>query len=592
MNNVKKYAKILICLIFSIILIFTKLGDAYLWADEAQTAELSANTLEFGYPSVWDGKNLISHSEGDFNSDYVHTATPWLQFYICAASMKLFGKTNFAVRFPFAVLGVISIFMVWRLALLIYRKKSLADFIAIIATLNVPFLLYSRQCRYYALVFFFIITATFFYIRLIKAQSKGGLFLSQLCLALCVCGLLNSNYLFCIIWCCTVLVHIFIVKANFQKLLRVLLPTIVGFLIGLPAIIYLFLGINSVGGVSSISKDVLLRLLTIIWKVQTYFIPFISLSFIIILIHIINSFTRFGIKKKKRKFLFSKYTIFFPILSIMNVLIVALPNFYLMSHYFLSIVVAAPFILCCIIVYIRQYSKVISTIVLVICIGSNFLNIAPYFLIDKEKLSVEPAESQKADMQSIFTSLSGKTYKGLISSPNTTADCLIQPLDKYLNEVAVKSYLLLYLQEITHHFDSPAEGVIDILNKNKSDNENILVCAVEYEYIAFYTNNRIVNRMPFSNNNELNLYPKENLADYKLLVKVPDEKIDWVVLSRYGPVPLLDDNKYLSKNLDKFDKIEVNAPDLYLSNSPDLDVHKFVSEKNTKTPLILLHRKK
>jgi len=133
-------------------LIFTNLGSDYLWADEGDTAVLASNILKFGVPKAWDG---VTFMDSDFgareNEQLVMVSSPWVQYYVTAASFLVFGQNTFAARFPFALAGWMSIllgyFIVWQITV----NRWAAFFAAVLLSLSVQFLLYSRQSRYYAL---------------------------------------------------------------------------------------------------------------------------------------------------------------------------------------------------------------------------------------------------------------------------------------------------------------------------------------------------------------------------------------------------------------------------------------------------------
>lgn len=76
-----KHRSFLIFILFlGSILIFPNLGSMYLYIDEVGTAMLAKNVLKYGYPTAWDGKNLIAQQEeGEFNRDHIWTLHPWLQ---------------------------------------------------------------------------------------------------------------------------------------------------------------------------------------------------------------------------------------------------------------------------------------------------------------------------------------------------------------------------------------------------------------------------------------------------------------------------------------------------------------------------------
>lgn len=411
---------------------------------------------------------------------------------------------------------------------------------------------------------------------------------SKFGLALSVAGLMLSNHFSCLVWCGSIALHIFFVKAKLRKFLRITIPILIGLLISSPMIVYMFSGTKDGGGILSISNSVALRLLTSIWKVQALFIPFIVLGIIVLLLHLL-----YKGRRKKRVHLFTRYSLLFPIFVIVNIIAVALPDFYIMSHYFLSVVVVAPIVICSVIIYISRLNKQIALLVLLICVSSNLFNIMPYFLINKNEILNEPVKTTQELKKTIFSSPNGsKTYKGIFSSPNTLADgCTIQPLGEYIKQMSVKSNLWQYLQEITHHYKSPVEEVVKILNEYKIENKNILVCAVEYEYIFFYTDNRVVNLVLESSESDLNLYSNKGEIDYKSLVSVPANKIDAVILSRHGSAPAIEDSKYLSDHLSEFNEIEVNIQDSGVSNCADLENHKFITDE-IKTSFIILIRKK
>src|SRR5437016_2038212 len=99
--------------------LLTNLGTDYLWADEGDTAVLASNMLKFGVPKAWDG---VTFTVSDFgareNQQLVMVSTPWVQYYVAAASFLLFGENTLAARLPFALAGWMSIllayFIVWR----------------------------------------------------------------------------------------------------------------------------------------------------------------------------------------------------------------------------------------------------------------------------------------------------------------------------------------------------------------------------------------------------------------------------------------------------------------------------------------------
>jgi hypothetical protein len=145
--------------------IFTNLGAGYLWADEGDTAVLASNILKFGVPKAWDG---VTFMDSDFgareNDQLVMVSSPWVQYYVTAASFFVFGQNTFAARFPFALAGWMSILLVYFIVWQITANRRAAFSAAVPLVFSVQFLLYSRQSRYYALSMLFtcLLIWTFF----------------------------------------------------------------------------------------------------------------------------------------------------------------------------------------------------------------------------------------------------------------------------------------------------------------------------------------------------------------------------------------------------------------------------------------------
>jgi hypothetical protein len=134
-------------------LLLKGLGHTLLWQDEAHTALLGERVLQFGYPKVWDGKNLITGMNGlDFNGAFALTWDGWLPHYIAAVSLWLLGDTPTAARLPFALIAVATLPLLYRFVIRLTKDKALAFWSAAFLATSMTFLLHGRQCRYYALL--------------------------------------------------------------------------------------------------------------------------------------------------------------------------------------------------------------------------------------------------------------------------------------------------------------------------------------------------------------------------------------------------------------------------------------------------------
>jgi hypothetical protein len=133
-------------------LALSNLGKDYLWADEGDTAVLAANIIKEGVPKAWDGVTFVDSDRGArLNHDLVMVTSPWLQYYVTAASFFIFGKHTFSARLPFAIAGCLTVLLAYRLVLRSTASRWAGFCTASILVTSVQFLLYCRQCRYYTL---------------------------------------------------------------------------------------------------------------------------------------------------------------------------------------------------------------------------------------------------------------------------------------------------------------------------------------------------------------------------------------------------------------------------------------------------------
>ena len=138
-------------LVLAAFLIFKGLGDRPLWQDEAETANLARNVLATGLPYATDGLNVVSQEERrEFDTDMVWRWSPWLQIYMSAAGQSISPHSTFWARFFFALTGLACVAATYLLVLSRFGDVALARLSALLLTLNVPFLLFARQGRYYS----------------------------------------------------------------------------------------------------------------------------------------------------------------------------------------------------------------------------------------------------------------------------------------------------------------------------------------------------------------------------------------------------------------------------------------------------------
>src|SRR5439155_26447448 len=104
------------------------------------------------------------------NSHLVMVSTPWLQYYVAAASLAFFGDNAFSAPFPFALAGWLTVVFAYRLLWTATEDRRAALGGGILLICSVQFLLFCRQSRYYALA---MLLTCLFIDSFLKMRSLG-----------------------------------------------------------------------------------------------------------------------------------------------------------------------------------------------------------------------------------------------------------------------------------------------------------------------------------------------------------------------------------------------------------------------------------
>jgi 4-amino-4-deoxy-L-arabinose transferase-like glycosyltransferase len=169
------------------------LGDQALWQDEAQTALVARTILDGGLPRGTDGTNFFSQELGkEYAADHLWRWHTWLSFYLTAASFALLGETTLAARLPFALLGVLCTGLCFATARRLWRDPLAAAAAGALCALSVPFLIFSRQCRYYTLAAALLLGGMLAY-----ASLRRGARAPTAWLFVCAFLLFHAHYVYC-----------------------------------------------------------------------------------------------------------------------------------------------------------------------------------------------------------------------------------------------------------------------------------------------------------------------------------------------------------------------------------------------------------
>ena len=168
------FAVLLVCAAY---MTLKGLDSASLWDDEAQAAIVARNLARTGHLTGWDGRNLMAYRNGGTLRDDFRPVNPPLDMICAAASMRLFGCTTWACRFPMALAGLLSLAVY---AMILRSDFGVKDpwmwtFGLGLVFLAAPLHLYFRQCRYYALSLVFSMLAFHAYRRYLGTRRIGKL---------------------------------------------------------------------------------------------------------------------------------------------------------------------------------------------------------------------------------------------------------------------------------------------------------------------------------------------------------------------------------------------------------------------------------
>ncbi len=177
-NNItnNNYIFLAAVFVFGLFLYFTNLGNIYLWQDEAQTALISQTVLHDGIPKGTDGKNFFSQELGaEYSENYTYKWHTWLPFYVVAATFKIFGSSTYTARLPFVLFGLGSLLLTYFFSRRLFESNRIAMMSVIVLLFSIPFLILSRQARYYSMTAFFSLLTAYGYQKMISGKKGGSI---------------------------------------------------------------------------------------------------------------------------------------------------------------------------------------------------------------------------------------------------------------------------------------------------------------------------------------------------------------------------------------------------------------------------------
>lgn len=214
-------------------LLLANLGNQYLWQDEAETACVARTVLTHGIPLGSDGKNFFSQDlMENLGKGYVWRLHPWLQFYVAAASLSVFGSDTFAARLPFTLFGAATVLLSFFYARFLWGTRRAGLVVAVLLLTNLAFLILSRQCRYFPLSAFFALAGLYSYGAMTAGKRRSALWFLVSSLLL-----FHTQYTQWIVLMGTVVIHATVFHRDTLK--RVLLLVAVNAVLCVPWLVWL-----------------------------------------------------------------------------------------------------------------------------------------------------------------------------------------------------------------------------------------------------------------------------------------------------------------------------------------------------------------
>jgi len=527
-NKCTTYILLSILLTLSLVLIFKNLSNNYLWQDEAESAVYGRNIIKYGYPRAFDGRNLLRAYLATFGKNYQCTFHPWLYFYPISLSHIILGESTLSSRLPFAVYGFLSIVILFFLAKRLFKKDSIALLSVLFVSTSIPFILHVRQCRYYALQIFLVLSIFYIYLNVLQKKARYLWLLGILLTALYYTNHGNFIPVFG-----TIFVHFSLAGREKVSWKHFIFMCIAVLLSALPWVIY-----------SPISPSYLAALKFGVFKknfgfqirvLNKYIFPLFFFAALYLFRSIKNKNWKIHIEGEEKEGL--KLILLLLGINICFYTIVEQRTIRYYVHLFPFLYILQAWI------FVRFLSKrkILCAILMILIIFTNiFHNSLPYLLE------------------------AGMPFKG----PEKRKE-LVKEVDFYLLE---------YIYEITHDYDGPVEGTVKFLKQHAKPGDTVKIAYSDASLIFYLPHLKIENDHFFNDKNfpDWIVWRDYWINEYK--GHYEDYAHQWK--SKY-------DEQYVQKIKNTYIAHEIPYPDIIWENrADDLEYHKFRTVKGERNVII------
>jgi 4-amino-4-deoxy-L-arabinose transferase-like glycosyltransferase len=525
------------------LLVLPGLGATSLWEDEAGIAFVARNVLQTGLPMASDGRNLVSYF-ADYRDirDGLFIWQPWLQMYLAAGSMAVFGTTAFAARLPFALAFVVLVGLSYTLFRRWSGERQLALIASILILGSVPLLLHARQARYYLLVPLFSLLVVHAYLQLLR-DPRGRRVPALVCWATL---LVNAFYPGAAIVALGLAVDLALRRPRARVLGILALAGSVVALLNLPMAIYCTIWQRQYGvqpGYSDLEAFAT-YLLRYLLTLNAYFFPF--LLFILAAVLRWRDIARFASAKHE-------VTRLLATLCIVNLIVVALLSDYPFSRYLVGM---APFLL-----YLGARSiqvvsggrRWLTWSLVALVLSTNLLHLVPALPLRASSLAATP------------WTLAGVDFRLL--HPGRIGASLARGEIQELINLPVTATLPTYVASVVDPPMGPIDAIAGYLNEHAEPSDRVKI-AYGSSGLMFHTELEIVNSQ-----------------------QVGPPAPEWIIRRHFARLQM---NAAWLASLDRYtyDRIDLPVADVQWNNRPDPLYHYFVSPAKDMAPKVQLLRRR
>ncbi|MBF0491887.1 MAG: hypothetical protein HQM15_03820 [Deltaproteobacteria bacterium] len=460
-----KHFLFILLFVLSAIFLFKGLDHTLLWQDEAHNAILSSHINQYGFPKVWDGKNLITGMNGlDFDEDFMLSWDGLFPYYFTAPFISILGKTTFAARLPFVLIALLSLWVVYNAILQISLRRDYALFTLFFMATAFIFLLHSRQSRYYSIL---PLCSSLSFLGLQQTKSKGGILLGAAGLIL----LYHSNMVsFLMVYLGLALFVLFIGKEK-EKFKRLFWISFWCFIFTFPHFFYFQMWKRKDAMGLQEFDDFTFRLFGNIIILNKYYLPCLLLPLVFFL---------------KRKILKFKNEIHNPLFSYSLILIVVsliLTPFFLRSNirYLYHLLPFSSYLLAWACLNFVGKKRALMTLILLF---THLLDYSPVYTCVQICKYSKPYFSKafQKDLSSLYSDLS--IFDDEEGPPRRLIEQKVQPLG--LVQRIIKGEYKSYWNETTQTYPDPLLELIAFLKEHRKKEEKIFLSVGQYPLLYYY----------------------------------------------------------------------------------------------------------